>query len=148
VADFEYNSRFTTEVVEVGFEPREHSIRAELAHLKGARDFAVNAAEEFGLDDEASYNVRLAMSEAVTNAIRHGSSSADDPITILALVEGDALVFEVADTGRFIPRVTRRGELPERGRGLEFIRQLMDEVHVSPGADGTRVRFAKRRDAR
>jgi serine/threonine-protein kinase RsbW len=147
VAEFEYNSRLTTGTVEVGFEPREHSIRAELAYLKGARDFAVSAAEEFGLDDEARYNVRLAMSEAVTNAIRHGSSSARDPITILALVEGDALVFEVVDTGRFIPRVARRGELPERGRGLEFMRRLMDEVHVSPGVDGTRVRFAKRRAA-
>ncbi len=85
------------------------------------------------------------MSEAVTNAIRHGSSSAEDPIAITALVEGDALVFEVVDTGRFVPRVASRGELPERGRGLEFMHRLMDEVEVSPGTDGTCVRFAKRR---
>jgi serine/threonine-protein kinase RsbW len=131
----------------VVFAPRQHSLRAELGSLKEARDFAVSAAEAFGLDPEARYNVRLAMSEAVTNAIRHGSSSEADPISILALGEGDSLVFEVKDTGHFRPRIARGGGMPERGRGLEFMRRLMDDVQVRPGADGTCVRFAVRRSA-
>lgn len=148
MADFQYNFGSTTGTVDVaGFEPREYAIRAELAQLKEARDFAVTAAEDFGLGDEARYNVRLAMSEAVTNAIRHGSSSPQDVVRIVALVEGDLLVFEVLDSGRFVPRVARRGEMPVSGRGLEFMRRLMDEVDVQPGAHGTCVRFAKRRDA-
>lgn len=129
----------------VGIEPREHSIHADLGRLKEARDFAATVAADFGLDEEARYNVRLAMSEAVTNAIRHGSSSDSDPILIVALAEGDALVFEVRDTGRFRPRIAREGAIPERGRGLEFMRLLMDEVDVQPSADGTCVRFVKRR---
>lgn len=126
------------------FQPRNHSISADLARLKEARDFAARAAEAFGLDDEASYSVRLAMSEAVTNAIRHGSSSPDDPVRMVAVEEGDALVFEVEDTGRFRPRVSR-GDMPDHGRGLDFMRRLMDDVRVEPGSDGTTVRFAKRR---
>ena len=47
---------------------------------------------------------------------------------------------------RFVPRVARRGEMPVSGRGLDFMRRLMDEVDVQPGAHGTCVRFAKRRD--
>jgi anti-sigma regulatory factor (Ser/Thr protein kinase) len=129
----------------VGIEPRQHSIQADLGRLKEARDFAVTAAADFGLDEEARYNVRLAMSEAVTNAIRHGSSSKGDPIVIAAHTEGDALVFEVRDTGRFRPRIAREGTMAERGRGLEFMRLLMDEVDVTPGMGGTCVRFAKRR---
>ncbi len=128
-----------------GFEPREHAFRAELARLKEARAFAVSAAEDFGLDSNACYDVRLAMSEAVTNAIRHGSSSPHDEVRIVALVEGDMLVFEVLDSGRFVPRVARRGEMPISGRGLEFMRRLMDVVEVQPGMAGTCVRFAKRR---
>jgi anti-sigma regulatory factor (Ser/Thr protein kinase) len=54
-------------------------------------------------------------------------------------------VFEVLDTGRFIPRVMRRGALSESGRGLEFMRVLMDEVDLRPGAGGTLMRFIKRR---
>src|SRR3954471_4110261 len=88
------------------------------------------------------------MSEAVTKAIQHGSSSESDPVWPSAVGEGDALVFYVRDTGRFVPRVTRGGELPESGRGLEFVRQMMDEVDLRPGADGTEVRFAKRREPR
>ena len=127
------------------FEPREHSMRAELGLLKGARDFAEQAASDFGFDGRACYDVKLAMSEAVTNAIQHGSSSPSDPIRILVLAEGPTLVFEVLDTGRFRPRVTRRGELSESGRGLEFMRVLMDEVDLRPTGDGTLMRFAKRR---
>jgi anti-sigma regulatory factor (Ser/Thr protein kinase) len=126
------------------FQPREHSIRADLELLKEARDFAERAAADFGFDNGACYDVKLAMSEAVTNAIQHGSSSPSDPIRILVLAEGPSLVFEVLDTGRFVPRVMRRGELSESGRGLEFMRILMDEVDLRPGKTGTLMRFIKR----
>jgi anti-sigma regulatory factor (Ser/Thr protein kinase) len=126
------------------FEPREHSIRADVELLKEARDFADHAAADFGLDQDARYQVKLAMSEAVTNAIQHGSASPRDEIRILAIEESGALVFEVVDTGRFRPRVTRRGELPESGRGLEFMRRLMDEVDLRPTTYGTLLRFVKR----
>jgi anti-sigma regulatory factor (Ser/Thr protein kinase) len=129
----------------VDFEPREHSIRADVERLKEARDFAERAAAEFGLDAHGRYSVKLAMSEAVTNAIQHGSSSPEDPIRIVISVEASALVFEVLDTGTFVPRVVRRGALPESGRGLEFMRLLMDEVDLRPGKHGTLLRFTKRR---
>jgi anti-sigma regulatory factor (Ser/Thr protein kinase) len=129
----------------VNFKPREYSIRADLSLLKEARDFAERAAADFGFDGAACYDVKLAMSEAVTNAIQHGSSSPSDPIKIVVGAEGGALVFEVQDTGRFRPRVRRRGELTESGRGLEFMRILMDEVDLRSEHGGTLMRFAKRR---
>jgi anti-sigma regulatory factor (Ser/Thr protein kinase) len=129
----------------VDFQPREHSIQADLGLLKEARDFAERAAADFGLDGNACYDVKLAMSEAVTNAIQHGSQSPSDPIKIVVAAEAGALVFEVQDTGRFRPRVRRHGELSESGRGLEFMRVLMDEVDLRAGDGGTLMRFAKRR---
>jgi anti-sigma regulatory factor (Ser/Thr protein kinase) len=50
----------------------------------------------------------------------------------------------VLDTGRFVPRVTRRGDMPESGRGLEFMRLMMDVVDLHPGDEGTRLRMVKR----
>jgi serine/threonine-protein kinase RsbW len=126
-----------------GFTPREHSISADVTRLKEARDFAESCAAEFGLGEDDRYQVKLAISEAVTNAIQHGSSSTSDPIEIRVVEEAGALVFEVSDTGRFRPRV-RRGVLPESGRGLEFMRLLMDDVDLRPGANGTLLRFSKR----
>jgi anti-sigma regulatory factor (Ser/Thr protein kinase) len=129
----------------VAFESRRHTISADVTRLKEARDFADRAAADFGFGEHERYAFKLAMSEGVTNAIRHGSSSSDDPIRLAVFHEGDVLVFEVLDTGRFIPRVPRRGRLPERGRGLEFVRQVMDEVDLRPGEEGTLLRFSKRR---
>jgi anti-sigma regulatory factor (Ser/Thr protein kinase) len=128
----------------VSFRPREHSIRADINRLKEARDFADDAAAEFGFDADARYEVKLALSEAVTNAIRYGSRSPEDPVRILAVEESGALVFEVVDTGSFVPRVTRVGQFPESGRGFEFMRLLMDEVDLRPSRRGTLLRLAKR----
>ena len=129
----------------IGFPRRQHSITADVGRLKEARDFADRAAAEYGLNREARYQVRLAMSEAVTNAILHGSASAADEIQLAVAEESGSLVFEVVDTGRFRPRVKRRGDLPESGRGLEFMRVLMDEVDLRVSPAGTLLRFAKRR---
>jgi anti-sigma regulatory factor (Ser/Thr protein kinase) len=128
----------------IAFGRREHSIRADLARLKEARDFAERAAVDFGLPSDVCYQIKLALSEAVTNAIQHGSSSPEDPVQIVVIEEPGALVFEVVDTGRFVPRVTRRGNMPESGRGLEFMRLLMDQVDLDPGEAGTRLRLVKR----
>jgi anti-sigma regulatory factor (Ser/Thr protein kinase) len=126
------------------FHPRQQRFPADLALVSEARRFADAAAAAFGLDEEARYSVKLAMSEAMTNAIQHGSSSPADPIFVRVDREGDAIVFEVRDTGRFVPRV-RRGDMPVSGRGLEFMRRLMDDVQLEPGAGGTLLRFLKRR---
>ena len=126
------------------FLPREHRIPAHLGELKEARDFCARMAAEFGLDEDACLEVRLALSEAVANAIRHGSSSADDEVLIMVAGEPGAIIFEVLDTGRFRPRVARHGDIPESGRGLEFMRLMMDQVELQPGRDGNRVRMVKR----
>ena len=126
-----------------GFRPREHSIRADVNRLKEARDFAERAAAEFGFDLHGRAEVKLALSEAVTNAIRHGSRSPEDPVRILVAEESGALVFEVLDTGHFVPRVVR-GRLPEHGRGLGFMRLMMDEVDLRPTRRGTLLRLVKR----
>ena len=127
----------------MSFKSREHELTADLAYVKSARDFADLCAIEFGFPADQRYQLKLAMSEAVTNAIQHGSSSADDRIWLRAAAEGDALTFYVRDTGRFVPRVTR-GSLPESGRGLEFMRRLTDDVDLTPGPEGTELRFSKR----
>ena len=105
------------------------------------------AAAAFGLADGERYQVKLAMSEAVTNAIQHGSSSPDDSITICCREEEGALAFYVKDTGQFKEQTNSFGgedTLAEGGRGLEFMRRLMDDVQISPSPDGTLLRFAKR----
>jgi anti-sigma regulatory factor (Ser/Thr protein kinase) len=88
--------------------------------------------------------VKLALSEAITNAIQHGSSSPTDIVRVAVAEEAGALVFEVADSGQFMPCVMPCPEMAEGGRGLQFMRLMMDEVDVRPGREGTLLRLTKR----
>ena len=127
-----------------GFAGAELHLTAELSRLPEARSWADEAAREFGFDEMVRYQIKMAVSEGVANAVEHGSSSSTDEIRLRAVGEGDSLAFYVRDSGRFVPRVSPRGELPERGRGLAFLAQLMDEVDIKPSPTGTELRFCKR----
>jgi anti-sigma regulatory factor (Ser/Thr protein kinase) len=131
--------------VKADTENRERVLCAHLSCVKRARDFAEEIAAGYGFDANARYELKLAMSEAVTNAIQHGSSSTADRVAIWAEDESGALTFYVRDTGQFVARDANGCDMRESGRGLEFMRRLMDEVEVRRGADGTVVRFSKRR---
>jgi anti-sigma regulatory factor (Ser/Thr protein kinase) len=120
------------------------SLPAEPERIRDARDFADAAAAAFGFDETARYEIRLAASEAVTNAIQHGSSSPEDTIKFSVVEDGHVLHFSVVDHGRFVPMVDSDDPLPVRGRGLSFLAGLMDEVCIGTAERGTIVRFSKR----
>src|SRR5918998_983275 len=85
------------------FVERRLEIPANLRRLAEVRRFADAAAADFGFGRDDCYSIRLAVTEAVTNAVRHGSSSKDDPVEVRAADEEGALTFYVRDRGRFIP---------------------------------------------
>ena len=128
----------------LAYSRRELKVQAELSRLPDVRAFAEEAAREFGLGPDAAYQVKSAVSEAAANAIEHGSDGPGDDVILEAVDEDGGLAIYVRDSGSFRPRVNPRGDLPERGRGLQFLAQMMDEVDVRPGARGTEVRMLKR----
>lgn len=125
------------------FTERELEIDADFARMPDVRDFAEGAALAAGFGEEATYAIKSAFGEAVANAIEHGSQPGDT-IHLWAHVEDDSLVLSVHDSGIFVPRVDPRGDLPERGRGLAFMNEMVDEVQVHPSRAGTLVRLAKK----
>ena len=122
----------------------ELAIPADISMLGAAREWAANTAESFGMDESACFQIKLAMSEAVTNAIMHGSASTADEVSIEAREHEDFLVFEVSD------RATKHDGLPfdrlaEGGRGLAVVALVMDQVQLTRAEHGSTLRFAKRR---
>jgi serine/threonine-protein kinase RsbW len=112
--------------------------------LQDARDFVDEIAASFGFDEDARYDLKLAATEAVSNAIRHGARSERDMVRVCAFEGEGMLTFCVADHGTFLPNLENGDPLPEQGRGLAFIAHLMDQVWIRTGEDGTVVRFSKR----
>jgi serine/threonine-protein kinase RsbW len=119
---------------------------------------AVSAvATRMDFDIEAIDDLKIAVGEALNNAIEHGCPSigGDEMVTLRCELEEDTLVIIVSDCGDgFDPATAMRQHpdgmmtLSERGLGMLLMESLMDEVDFSssPG-DGTQVRMLKRRRA-
>jgi anti-sigma regulatory factor (Ser/Thr protein kinase) len=116
-------------------------VTADVAELKDVRALVDRLTEEHGLDRRTRYRVRLALHEALTNAILHGSPTRSHRVRVRIHIDDDAVNFEVADRGRFRPTAVAATR-PEHGRGLALVFGLMDDVSVDVGADGTTIRAA------
>ena len=95
-----------------------------------------------GVDDDVVADVLLALDEAVSNAIRHGSRGGA-PVVVTVRSDGEWVAMSVHDGGP-TPRLPRLpAEAPPAlqtgGRGLWLILQLVDEVRLQRIKDGTRL---------
>lgn len=109
-----------------------------------ARLAAGEAAMRAGLDLEASDDVRLAVSEACTNAMRHASRTA--AIRLEMIVEGGSLVVDVERAeASHVSAPLGQEQLDEDALGLVMISGLTDELDVGEvEGRGHVIRFVKR----
>jgi anti-sigma regulatory factor (Ser/Thr protein kinase) len=110
-----------------------------------ARGIVRETAGEHGLDDEAVWDLMLATTEAVANAVLHGQGCADNAsirLRIRATHEG--LFVEVCDCGRFAGRRAPATKESLGGRGIPLMSAVTDDFELLPETGGTRVRFGKR----
>ncbi len=110
------------------------------------RSRVVEYARTLPFTDEEIEDIRIAVGEAGSNAVRHGSIG-DCRISIRMEKRPDCLVVTISDKGcGFDPNVVRipePGELVENGRGIVFMRALMDEVKFRFTHPGTSVELIK-----
>lgn len=106
------------------------------------------------LDEETLGDLKLAVTEACSNSVRHGyGNGKDGTVEILYELQPDRLVVEVVDDGPgFDPELAsldHHGQLSEGGLGIAIIRAVADEFEAGerPGGGGTRLRFVKFLDA-
>jgi anti-sigma regulatory factor (Ser/Thr protein kinase) len=93
------------------------------------------------VDEELLADVRLLVSELVTNSVRHSNIRARDCVSMEVEVIGPGLRVEVADPGKgFEPRPRDDDRSRPGGWGLYLVEQLADRWGVE-GGDETRVWF-------
>jgi serine/threonine-protein kinase RsbW len=101
------------------------------------------------LSDEVLADLKLALTEAASNSVRHAYNERNAGVVEISYVLlPDRLVIEVTDDGEgFDPAEAhgRSDELSEGGLGIAIIRAIADEVEfgVQPGGKGSRLRFEK-----
>ncbi len=113
--------------------------RLALTAIAGVRPFS----------DETLHDLKLALTEACTNSVKHAYAEGGEGIVdIVYELQPDRLAVEVGDAGAGFepqdPDVGNGDELAEGGLGIEIIRAVTDEVEIEPRAGGgSRLRFVK-----
>jgi serine/threonine-protein kinase RsbW len=101
------------------------------------------------LSDETLSDLKLALTEACTNSVRHAYEGKTGTVEIVYRLEPDRLIVDVLDDGggfdvdESVDR-SGNGDLSEGGLGIAIIRAVTDEVEIGPGeTGGSRLRFVK-----
>jgi serine/threonine-protein kinase RsbW len=100
------------------------------------------------LSDETLSDLKLALTEACTNSVRHAYEGQVGRVEIVYRIERDRLVVEVVDDGAGFEAESvdsaDNGDLSEGGLGIAIIRAVADEVEIGRGeSGGSRLRFVK-----
>jgi anti-sigma regulatory factor (Ser/Thr protein kinase) len=120
---------------------RELTIEADYGLLDEARQLVHSTGRGLGFDETAIYDMKVAATEALANAIEHGVAS--DRLVHLRMTPGDHEVWlEISGGGRSEPESAAPD--PRRGRGLALMSNLMDEVVLRREGHHMLVRLAKR----
>lgn len=94
-------------------------------------------ARECGLDEQRVGDVKLAVSEAVTNVVRHAYSGQErGPVVATAHVGEGTLRIVIADWGR---GMAPRPDSPGLGLGLPLMAHVADTINVVRNDIGTEV---------
>jgi serine/threonine-protein kinase RsbW len=125
-------------------------IAARSENLSLARLALAGVAVNAGAPDEVVADLKLAVTEACTNAIQHAyrGFGENDDIVVRYTVEEEALAIEVEDSGigfGLEPSLANQRQSSDNlGLGLMIIRELVDELSVASGSWGSRIVFVKR----
>ena len=137
--------------------PKKNSMQIQFSSNSFNESFARVAVAAFisQLDPtvEDLYDIKMAVSEAVTNSIIHGYENREDcEICIKCAYEDEWVSIEVIDKGKGIPNIeeamtalyTTSLEEERAGLGFTVMQSMMDEVHVfSEVGNGTSVKMKK-----
>jgi serine/threonine-protein kinase RsbW len=126
------------------------SFPAKPDYLLLARLALSGIARELPIADELLADLKLALTEACGNAVRHAYADAEGDVSVVFTIDGDRLLMTVEDRGNGIRAPDALDDNPparplESGMGMPIIRAIVDELAVESGSDGrgTRVRMVK-----
>jgi anti-sigma regulatory factor (Ser/Thr protein kinase) len=117
----------------------ELEVSGEPGALKSTRDTLRLWLSETDASVDEAEDIVMACNEACENVVEHAYGLGDDPFQLVFERAGDEVCLCIRDRGTW-----RTTTGPERGRGLELMRKLMDDVDVQGGPNGTTVKLRKR----
>jgi anti-sigma regulatory factor (Ser/Thr protein kinase) len=96
-------------------------------------------AKDCGMDAEGIADVRLAVTEAATNAVIHAYAKAEGELSVTAAMQDGELAIVVGDTG---PGLVERRDSPGLGVGLSVIASVAERLKIVSDPGGTEIHMA------
>ena len=125
-----------------GMEPISLVLPSSAEYVMLARLVAGQVGRLAGFEPEDVYDLKLAVTEAVTNVIRHAAVASYE---VEYRVLPRAVEVTVTDAGGGFRVAELTGEPDEQGGfGLTVIRNLVDALVLDSKGDGTRMRMVRR----
>lgn len=124
------------------------SMRADVEELAAVRENVTSLIVPLRFSEASLFDIKVALGEALANAVRHGSSTPSNDIHVTVEAYDDRVVLGVKDTGcGFDGEHSCSDDLyASGGRGIMFMRALMDKVEFELAEDGgTIVTLVKHR---
>jgi serine/threonine-protein kinase RsbW len=125
------------------------TIPARAEYIALCRLALTGLARTRALEEEVVADLKLALTEACSNSVRHAYEEGRDGVVQVSYrLRDDRIEVEVADDGAgFDPQVLARTQqdLDEGGLGIAIIRAVTDELDIgsNPDGRGSRLRFTK-----
>jgi len=124
------------------------SFPAKADYLLLARLVLAGIARDVEVSDELLADLKLAVTEACGNSVRHAYPSGSGDVTVAYAIEGETFEMVVEDKGIGVAAAAVPAEPAklDSGMGMSIISTIVDDVVVEPGAGGrgTVVRMRKR----
>jgi anti-anti-sigma factor len=123
-------------------------VSARVEEMSRVRSDVCDLVAPLGLGEHEVFDLKVAVGEALANAVRHGSPGGEaDRVDVTVGAYGDRVTISVKDTGSGFDGALSVGEdvYASGGRGIMFMRALMDRVEFEESDDGgTVVTLTKR----
>lgn len=123
-------------------------LKSEKSIVPELESVLIDIKNKYNVSDEKFYNLMIAFTEAVTNAIFHGNKQDSEKFVYINIVSnGRDITVSVEDEGNgFDPSKVPDPRDPENlllenGRGVFLIRTLMNKTDYEFTARGTKVTF-------
>lgn len=115
-----------------------------------AQQHILTAIESQSYDPSSCFAIRLALEEALSNAVKHGNQGdASKAVTVHYRIDDEAVEIIIRDEGPGFdpesvpdPTLSENLEIPS-GRGIMLMRSYMTEVDFPPPGNQVRMRLVK-----
>jgi len=123
-------------------------VPADVGELAAVRETVCGLIEPLGFTGAAVFDIKVALGEALANAVRHGSNGGSGEVSVRVHGYDEKVILEIVDSGSGFDgeHVCSDDLYASGGRGIMFMRALMDHVEFAPASTGgTTVTLVKHR---